>query len=71
LERNRKVHFQRPYNGLLRSPPNPDRSRAASVPARLEMPASSRCDNQPESRKSSSPSPTGNEEPTSDAGAAY
>ena len=71
LKRNRKVHFQLPHNGLLRSPPNPDRSRAASVPARLKRPASSRCDNQPESRKSSSPSPTGDEEPTSNAGAAY
>jgi hypothetical protein len=70
LKRNRKVHFQLPHNGLLRSPPNPDRSRAASVPARLKRPASLRCDNQPESRKSSS-SPTGDEEPTSNAGAAY
>jgi hypothetical protein len=71
LKRNCKVHLQLPHNGLLRSPPNPNRSRAASVPARLERPASSRCDNQPESRKSSSPSPTGDEEPTSNAGAAY
>jgi hypothetical protein len=71
LKQNRKVHFQLPHNGLLRSSLNPDRSRAASVPARLERHASSRCNNQPESRKSSSPSPTGDEEPTSNAGAAY
>ena len=68
MKRKRKVHFQLPHNGLLRSP---DRSRAASVPARPKRPASSRCDNQPESRKSSSPSPTGDEELTSNAGAAY
>src|SRR5436190_7510380 len=49
LKRNRKVHFQLPHNGLLRTPPNPDRSRAVSVLARLERPASSRYDNQPES----------------------
>jgi hypothetical protein len=71
LKRNREVHLQLPHNGLLRSPPNPDRSRAASVPAWLERPASSRCNNQPESQKSSSPSPMGDEEPTSNTGAAY
>jgi hypothetical protein len=40
-------------------------------PRPAKRPASSRCDNQPESRKSSSPSPTGDEEPTSNASAAY
>jgi hypothetical protein len=71
LKWNHKVHFQRPYNSLLRSPPNPDKSYAALVPARLKRPTSSRCDNQLESRKSSSPSPIGDEEPTSNASAAY
>jgi hypothetical protein len=70
LKRNRKVHLQLPHNSIL-SLPNPDRSRAASVPARLERPASLRCDNQPESWKSSSPPPTGDEEPTSNAGTVY
>lgn len=45
-------------HSFLRSPPNLDKSRAASVPARLERPDSLGCDNQPESRKSFSPSPT-------------
>jgi hypothetical protein len=71
LKLNCEVHSQPPHNGLLRSPPNPDRSCTVSVPARLERPASLRFDNQPESRKNSSPSPTGDEEPTSNAGAAY
>lgn len=71
LKRNREVHSQLPHNGLSRSPPNSDRSRAASVPARLERPTSLRCDDQPKSRKSSFPSLTGDEEPTSNAGAAY
>jgi hypothetical protein len=57
LKRNRKVHFQLPHNGLLRSSTNPDKSRAASVLARLERPASSRC--------------PGDEEPASNASAAY
>jgi hypothetical protein len=69
LKRNRKAHFQQPHNSLLRSLPNPDRRRAASVPAQLEGPASLRYDNQPESWQSSSPSPTGGEELTSNAGA--
>lgn len=56
-KRNRKVHSQLLHDGLLRGSPNPDRSRAASVPAQLERAASSRCNNQPESGKSSSLSP--------------
>jgi hypothetical protein len=38
---------------------------------RLEGPASSRCNSQLESQKSSSPSPIGDEEPTSDTSTAY
>ena len=40
-------------------------------PSATQLEVTSRCDNQPESQKSSSPFPTGDEEPTSNTGAAY
>jgi hypothetical protein len=59
----------------LRSPPAhgdlPPQPRNLTPPSATQLEATSRCDNQPESRKSSSPSPTGDEESTSNAGAAY
>ena len=65
LAKRQKLHSAPAHEGLTPRPQN------LTPPSATQLEVTSRCDNQPESRKSSSPSPTGDEEPTSNAGAAY
>jgi hypothetical protein len=63
--RLRKLRSAPAHEGLTPQPQN------LTPPSATQLEVISRCYNQPESRKSSSPSPTGDEEPTSNDGAAY
>jgi hypothetical protein len=63
--KRRKLRSAPAHEGLTPRPQN------LTPPSATQLKVTSRCDNQPESRKSSSPSPTGDEELTSNAGAAY
>jgi hypothetical protein len=63
--KRRKLRSAPAYKGLTPRPQN------LTPPSATQLEVTSRCDNQPESWKSSSPSPTGDEELTSNAGAAY
>ena len=63
--KRRKLRSAPAHESLTPRPQN------LTPPSATQLEVTSRCDNQPESRKSSSPSPTGDEELTSNAGAAY
>jgi hypothetical protein len=63
--KRRKLRSAPAHEGLTPRPQN------LTPPSATQLEVTSRCDNQPKSRKSSSPSPTGDKELTSNAGAAY
>ena len=65
LAKRQKLRSTLAHEGL---PPQPQNLTPSSA---TQLEDTSRCDNQLESQKSSSPSPMGDEEPTSNVGAAY